>query len=266
MVNARRLLVLMLSVSIIAFLSWSHPVSAFKSWSRRLQAYATVDLCTEPCYSEIIPGLYLSNARAAADQDVLRNLNITHVLTIEIRRLPKSTFQGTNISTLYIRANDLPSTNLLPYFPMAHHFIEEGLRVGNVIVHCHFGVSRSATLVIAYLMKKYDMTFEQAFGYVKYRRNFVNPNSGFREQLREYREMNFDVNSFQRFEAYMSVAARRHRYKIASAAAVLASIVIPIAVLVKYYNVSWRDVVCSARSTLCIIVNYMMPQAQPSQN
>ncbi|KAI5639979.1 dual specificity phosphatase, catalytic domain-containing protein [Phthorimaea operculella] len=206
-------------------------LTSIKHWSRKA-LYHQIDLCTQACYSEIIPGLYLSNARAACDKDVLRNLNITHVLTIEAHRLPKSTFENSNISTLFIRAYDTPNTHLLPYFPMANAFIQEGLEKGNVLVHCHFGVSRSATLVIAYLMEKYKLNYEQAVNFVRSRRKFINPNPGFVAQLKQYADLNYDVNHLQRLEAYMNVNARKHKYKIASVAAVMVGIIVPVAVLI----------------------------------
>lgn len=239
MLSVARLLEVMLkSAFIVAFLNvpnpvvaLTHPVHSLKNWSRKV-LYHKIDLCTQACYSEILPGLYLSNARAAVDREILRRLGITHVLTIEANRLPKSTFDNTNISTLFIRAYDSPDTNLLPYFPMANAFIEEGKQRGKVLVHCHFGVSRSATLVIAYIMQKYGLSFEQAFAYVRQRRKFINPNPGFVEQLKEYHRLNYDVSSFQRFEAYINVKARKHKYKIASFAAVVVGILLPIAVMV----------------------------------
>ncbi|KAM3957293.1 uncharacterized protein ACR2FA_008720 [Aphomia sociella] len=235
MLSVRGLFMVMLrSAFVVAFLSIPNPVvalSSIKNWSRKA-LYHKIDLCTQSCYSQIIPGLYLSNARAAADQSVLRHLNITHVLTVEAHRLPKSTFINSNISTLFIRAYDTPQTNLLSYFPMANAFIEEGLQKGNVLVHCHFGVSRSATIVIAYLMEKYKLTFDQAYSYVRQRRRFINPNPGFVNQLKEYQRLNYDVKGFHRFEAYMNVNARKHRYKIASLAAVVVGILVPMVVLV----------------------------------
>lgn len=63
-------------------------------------------------------------------------------------------------------------------------------------MHCVAGISRSASVVIAYLMKhkKYSLShvctfFEiliQALNKVKRRRNIVNPNKGFLLQLEEF--------------------------------------------------------------------------------
>ncbi|XP_013148807.1 PREDICTED: dual specificity protein phosphatase 1B-like, partial [Papilio polytes] len=227
-------LVMLRSAIVAAFLSIPNPVLAFnglRSWSRRV-VYEKIDLCTQSCYSQIVPGLYLSNAKAAVDADVIRALNITHVLTIETHRIPKSAFPNPHVATLFIRAYDSPHTNLLPYFPMANAFIDEGLHRGNVLVHCHFGVSRSATIVIAYLMAKYQLTFEEAYSYVRNRRRFINPNPGFISQLKEYERMNYDVNSFLRLEAYLNVKAREHKYKIASVTAIFVGILVPLAVLI----------------------------------
>lgn len=235
MYSIRGLFMVMLrSAFVTAFLSIPNPIVAFnglKTWSKKV-IYEKIDLCTQPCYSEIVPGLYLSNARAAMDVNVIRYLNITHVLTIETHKIPKSAFPVPNMATLFIRANDSPQTNLLPYFPMANSFIEEGIKRGNVLVHCHFGVSRSATLVIAYLMEKYNLTLDEAFSYVRSRRRFINPNSGFMSQLREYQRLNYDVNGLLRLEAYLNVKAREHKYKIASVAAVFVGLLVPLAVLI----------------------------------
>ncbi|XP_023939014.2 uncharacterized protein LOC112046561 [Bicyclus anynana] len=234
MICLRDIITVMLrSVFLVAFFNIPRPVislTGFKSWSRKV-LYEKIDLCTQCCYSEILPGLYLSNAKAAGDRDVLKQLKITHILTVETRRLPKSTFTDNDISYLFIRAHDLPSTNLLSYFPMANSFIAEGRQKGNVLVHCHFGVSRSATMVIAYVMEKYKMTYDRAFHFVRQKRKFINPNPGFVAQLKEYHKLNYKVDGFQKFEAFMNVKTRKHRYKIASIAAVVIGVLLPLALL-----------------------------------
>ena len=57
---------------------------------------------------------------------------------------------------------------------------------GKVLVHCKAGVSRSATVCIAYLMCCKSMTFEQAFEFVRARRSIISPNISFMQQLIEF--------------------------------------------------------------------------------
>ncbi len=52
-----------------------------------------------------------------------------------------------------------------------------------ILVHCVSGISRSASIVIAYIMDKYKMNYDQAFSYVKTKRTTIRPNTNFVEQL-----------------------------------------------------------------------------------
>ena len=65
-------------------------------------------------------------------------------------------------------------------------FIEENIGKTNVLVHCQAGVSRSATIVIAYMMRKYQYSMDVAVDRVKKRRPYIDPNKGFMKQLREF--------------------------------------------------------------------------------
>lgn len=49
--------------------------------------------------------------------------------------------------------------NLLQYFDKAVNFIEQAMKDTNVLVHCMAGISRSTTIVVAYLMKVHKMTY-----------------------------------------------------------------------------------------------------------
>eukprot|EP01117_Protostelium_nocturnum_P018229 TRINITY_DN7590_c0_g1_i1.p1 TRINITY_DN7590_c0_g1~~TRINITY_DN7590_c0_g1_i1.p1 ORF type:complete len:269 (+),score=91.83 TRINITY_DN7590_c0_g1_i1:132-938(+) len=60
-----------------------------------------------------------------------------------------------------------------------------------VIVHCAAGVSRSATVVLAYLMKNERMTLKDAYSFLKEKRSVIAPNSGFLAQLMEYEKQLF---------------------------------------------------------------------------
>lgn len=60
---------------------------------------------------------------------------------------------------------------------------------GKILVHCKAGVSRSATICIAYLMVHKSLTLDQAFDYVQSRREIISPNLSFMQQLFEFERM-----------------------------------------------------------------------------
>ena len=58
-----------------------------------------------------------------------------------------------------IDLEDQPLAYIYPYFDETYFFIKKHLAKGNVFIHCKKGVSRSASLVIAYVMRKYKCSF-----------------------------------------------------------------------------------------------------------
>ena len=76
---------------------------------------------------------------------------------------------------------------IIPKVKETKNFIDASLGAGGkVLVHCNDGMSRSGSLVIAYIMQTYGMDFKAALNYVQQRRFCVQPNDGFEQQLREY--------------------------------------------------------------------------------
>lgn len=74
-----------------------------------------------------------------------------------------------------------------PMIEISYHVIDRVLSSGQtVLVHCMAGVSRSASMIIYYLMRKYGMSFDDAYKLVKSRRSIINPNRSFEAQLRRY--------------------------------------------------------------------------------
>ncbi|KAF5373322.1 hypothetical protein D9615_007423 [Tricholomella constricta] len=68
---------------------------------------------------------------------------------------------------------------------MAITIIESAAKKGKILVHCSAAVSRSPTIVAAYLMKHCGMTLKDALGLIVRARPAVCPNSGFIQQLKE---------------------------------------------------------------------------------
>jgi len=86
-----------------------------------------------------------------------------------------------------IYASDHPGFNIALHLDSAADFIKQGLDNGNgVLVHCHMGISRSTTCIIAYLLKYEGMDLSSALNLCKSSRPIVNPNPGFMIQLKSY--------------------------------------------------------------------------------
>jgi len=81
---------------------------------------------------------------------------------------------------------DVDESDVRKEFPQCFEFIDEGRDKGGVLVHCNAGVSRSATVVIAYVMQKELMSYPVAYEHVKQRRACIKPNAGFVVQLAAY--------------------------------------------------------------------------------
>ncbi|KAI8932282.1 hypothetical protein NX059_010479 [Plenodomus lindquistii] len=144
--------------------------------------------------------LYIGGLYALYQTDLIAAAGITHVLSvIDYDPLLQEKFQ--HLKHYHIRADDHPNADLLQYFEDGVRYIdcalsgkskggggEEGEK-GGVFVHCAMGKSRSATLVVAYLMWKYGMDATSALEQLCEGRPVCDPNPGFKEQLEVWGRM-----------------------------------------------------------------------------
>ncbi|XP_061051638.1 dual specificity protein phosphatase 22 isoform X4 [Eubalaena glacialis] len=121
----------------------------------------------------------------ARDAEQLSKNKVTHILSVHDSARP--TLEG--VKYLCIPAADSPSQNLTRHFKESIQFIHEcRLRGEGCLVHCLAGVSRSVTLVVAYIMTVTDFGWEDALRTVRAGRSCANPNLGFQRQLQEFEE------------------------------------------------------------------------------
>ncbi|XP_024247204.2 dual specificity protein phosphatase 22-B isoform X3 [Oncorhynchus tshawytscha] len=119
---------------------------------------------------QVLPDLYLGNFKDARDREQLTRNNITHILSIHDSAAP--ILPG--MTYLCISAADLPTQNLLA------------------------GVSRSVTLVVAYIMTVTGLGWQEALAAVRVARPCAGPNLGFQRQLQE-----FETNHADQFREWL---------------------------------------------------------------
>ncbi|EAU80942.1 hypothetical protein CC1G_03118 [Coprinopsis cinerea okayama7 len=157
-----------------------------------------------PAASPTSPGqfsgsLYLGSLAAVMDKELLRQHNITHIVhVLDAPWLPLSDNEGFNGYKISILDHD--AEDLRPHLESACNHIDKALRGGkNVLVHCQQGVSRSASIVIAYLIRNHGMTFDNAHSLLKRKRPCVKPNPGFVKALQEWEAFWKRPNPMRRF-------------------------------------------------------------------
>ena len=141
--------------------------------------------------NKITDKVYLGDCFGADDETLIKSRNITHVLSCMGKLSPK--YKDKTIVQKIIELEDNEQTNIFQYFYDSIKFIDNS---NKVFVHCFAGVSRSATLVIAYFMWKKKMTFRESLFFVSKFRN-IGPNMGFRMQLlileKKLKEANYNL-------------------------------------------------------------------------
>ncbi|XP_022286187.1 dual specificity protein phosphatase 3-like [Crassostrea virginica] len=142
-------------------------------------------------FNEVYPNILLGNYFIAKNKDELKRKGVTHVVNcaqgtkFNQINTDEEYFVGTEIKFLGLQATDTAKFPMNQYFHPASEFIEEALsNKGVVYVHCMSGMSRSGSIVLAYLMIKRGMSVLDAVKVVRAKREIF-PNDGFLKQLCE---------------------------------------------------------------------------------
>jgi len=134
--------------------------------------------------SEIIPGLYLSGEEIASNKELLKQKQITTIINMTTHVL--STY-GDEFKYFCFPLVDQGDCDIKQYFVDTFKIIDEALSNNqNILVHCQAGISRSATIVIAYIMRKQNKKMGESLKFVQSKRSCVSPNLGFCGQLLKY--------------------------------------------------------------------------------
>lgn len=129
----------------------------------------------EPTF--ITDNIYLGSAFNAASLETLKKLNIKIIInaTSEI-----SDYYPNEFKYIRYKLYDNNKTSIKKYLEKSYRDIKKN-NDGNILIHCFMGASRSASIILFYLMKekKHDngapFTFDDALEYLKNKRTIVNP-------------------------------------------------------------------------------------------
>jgi len=137
-----------------------------------------------PECDEVYPNIYIGNLHTIIDTRELENKNIKNIVSA-INGIP--VLYPDKFNYLNLELLDEPFFDIKSVFTKSNKFIDNCLKKNEKIyVHCMCGISRSTTIVVAYLMYKYNFTVEQSLEKIKLSRPKINPNKGFIKQLNQY--------------------------------------------------------------------------------
>ena len=131
--------------------------------------------------AEVVPGLFIGGATAARHlpDGVQRVVNATQHEPCH--------HADVGVKYLHLSIEDTEGAAISEHFAESNAFIASGLEAGeSVLVHCIAGISRSAALIIAYLVAERGHTLAEALDLTRTAREVAKPNQGFLAQLEQF--------------------------------------------------------------------------------
>ena len=143
--------------------------------------------------NKITDKVYLGDEEGAKDIEYLKNENIHNIISVV--QVPPKFPDDYNINLKHVNLEDCLNINIIKYLKDCVNFIE---RSDKVYIHCTCGVNRSAAIAIGYLMWKTHSNYNDAFNYVKQKRNCIELNNIFIMQLNKFHTLlknsNYDLD------------------------------------------------------------------------
>jgi len=150
--------------------------------------------------TNIEPGLFLSGIHSVQELNLIENqikfvLSVTASVSKEEWNLQLPSTVIHKVLPVLDEENEL----IMCYFDECYEIINnmvENHGNGSILVHCNSGISRSPTIVIAFLMKKYKISYLEALSKID---RYVAPNKSFVNQLKLYQKMGYSLSGTTRF-------------------------------------------------------------------
>lgn len=139
-------------------------------------------------YDRINGNIYLGGVpyplREGSKEDLLKYAKengVRNILSISDHDLD---WKGKGINWLNVKCPDRETTDLYSIFRSTSKFINRAVTRGEkILIHCHAGISRSVSILAAYLILCKNMSTQQSLEYIKSKREVAKPNIGFIKQL-----------------------------------------------------------------------------------
>jgi protein-tyrosine phosphatase len=176
--------------------TWKSPYGPDEATGRGKKAKKSYDKIPIG-HSEIIAGfLYLGSGRDADAVEELNKCGINHVLNVTQEWTSSPRLAQHNIVVQRILIKDFVTESIGKHFEAAFAFMDDvRAKKGRVLIHCVIGKSRSASVVLAYLMAREKMSLREAFDHVRKTREFVRPNDAFLAELGQFEMQLFGVSA-----------------------------------------------------------------------
>jgi len=161
----------------------------------KLRSYAQPLISTEFNIHEIEPNVFIGDFASAANDDELKKYGITHIIVAVLGAHPQF---PESFVYMTVPLRDVDEEDILQHLPQTTNFINDAVRSGGkVLVHCVCGVSRSATIVAAWIMmnkEKDEVETEAIINEMKTKRECINPILSFRDQLETFKKNSITRN------------------------------------------------------------------------
>lgn len=139
--------------------------------------------------------VWLGNEEAGKDLATLKANGIKHICAVGWDLVEHHKDTGEINYHITNEIYDAPDQDIMPTLKASLEFIDEVIQKNEkVLIHCVLGISRSATIATAYIMKKHKKTFVEALKFVRSKRCVAVPSLGFEYQLYQFEKKNYSLD------------------------------------------------------------------------